>query len=457
MVGSSFPYTQFLPEFGQARAVQIDIDPTMIGMRYPIEVNLVGDAARDAAGAAPAAAPQGGPRRGARTSRTASRAGGRSWTRGRTVDADPINPHAPVRTSCRPRLPDDAIVTADSGSAANWCARHLRLRGAMRGSLSGTLATMGPGVPYAHRRQVRLPGPARDRLVGDGAMQMNGLAELITIAQVLATGGRPAPGRRRAAQRRPQPGHLGAARHGGRPQVRGRRRRCPTSPYAGLRPLDRLQRRRASTGPRRSGRPGTQALAAEPAGRASRSDHRPRGAAAAAAHHLRPGEGAAYALRARRRATAAAIDPAGRQGQGQEFLRSGHATIVRIGLVRADSSPRCRPAPRRRMLRNFRPAASSGRCPAHRGVRRWSIGRRDLPRALRGSFGNKWMWSPVVLAPLVAAAGVAGVLSQRGGAHRAAGARRRCMPPTVLIGDCTPPARGPQQARRLLGGDATTS
>jgi len=80
------------------------------------------------------------------------------------------------------RLPGNAIVVSDSGSAANWYARHLRFHGEIRGSLSGTLATMGPGVPYAIGAKWAHPDRPVIALVGDGAMQMNGLAELITIA-----------------------------------------------------------------------------------------------------------------------------------------------------------------------------------------------------------------------------------------------------------------------------------
>ena len=84
--------------------------------------------------------------------------------------------------SCPSRLPDNAIVAADSGSAANWYARHLRFTGGVRGSLSGTLATMGPGVPYVIGAKWAHPDRPAIALVGDGAMQMNGMAELITVA-----------------------------------------------------------------------------------------------------------------------------------------------------------------------------------------------------------------------------------------------------------------------------------
>jgi pyruvate dehydrogenase (quinone) len=96
------------------------------------------------------------------------------------VEADPLNPMR-IFSEASPRLPADSIVVADSGSAANWYARQLRFRGDMRGSLSGTLATMGPGVPYAIGAKFGHPDRPVVVFEGDGAMQMNGLAELITI------------------------------------------------------------------------------------------------------------------------------------------------------------------------------------------------------------------------------------------------------------------------------------
>jgi pyruvate dehydrogenase (quinone) len=180
-IGSSFPYSQFLPEFGTARGVQIDIDPHMIGMRYPYEVNLVGDARATLERLIPLI--EGGR--------------GREWydtvcdnvTRWRDVmerraglDADPINPEYVAR-ALDPLLPDNAIVTSDSGSTANWYARHLTMRPGMRGSLSGTLATMGCAVPYVIGAKFAHPDRPAIALVGDGAMQMNGMAELITAAK----------------------------------------------------------------------------------------------------------------------------------------------------------------------------------------------------------------------------------------------------------------------------------
>jgi pyruvate dehydrogenase (quinone) len=178
-VGSSFPYTQFMPEFDQARAVQIDLDPAMIGMRYPYEVNLVGDAVTILRALLPLLV-----RKNDRSWRESIESDVARWWETMAmeagVDADPINPMR-LFSELSPRLPDDAIVTADSGSVANWYSRQLRFRGTMRGSLSGNLATMGPGVPYGIGAKFGCPNRPVIVFAGDGAMQMNGLAELITI------------------------------------------------------------------------------------------------------------------------------------------------------------------------------------------------------------------------------------------------------------------------------------
>ncbi|MFF3909896.1 thiamine pyrophosphate-requiring protein [Streptomyces sp. NPDC001848] len=180
-IGSSFPYTQFMPDFGKARAVQIDIDPHMIGMRYPYEVNLVGDARATLQRLVP----------------LLDKDRGREWfdtvcanvsrwhevmQKRAELSADPINPEYVAR-ALDPMLPHNAIITSDSGSVANWYARHLTMRPGMRGSLSGTLATMGSGVPYAIGAKFAHPDRPVIALVGDGAMQMNGLAEMITAAK----------------------------------------------------------------------------------------------------------------------------------------------------------------------------------------------------------------------------------------------------------------------------------
>ncbi|AYN38519.1 thiamine pyrophosphate-requiring protein [Streptomyces dangxiongensis] len=181
-IGSSFPYTQFMPDFGKARGVQIDIDPHMIGMRYPYEVNLVGDARATLRRLIPLLDTD----RGGREWRDTVCANVRRWhetmERRAAQSADPVNPEYVAR-ALDPLLPDNAILTSDSGSVANWYARHITMRPGMRGSLSGTLATMGPGVPYAIGAKFAHPDRPVFALVGDGAMQMNGLAEMITAAK----------------------------------------------------------------------------------------------------------------------------------------------------------------------------------------------------------------------------------------------------------------------------------
>jgi pyruvate dehydrogenase (quinone) len=180
-VGSNFPYTQFLPEFGQARAIQIDRSGKWIGMRYPYELNLVGDAKATLQALIPLLQ-----RNEDRSWRESIESDVARWweisERRALIDADPVNPMR-IFHELSQRLPDDAIVAADSGSAANWYARQLKFRGNMRGSLSGTLATMGPGVPYVIGAKWAHPDRPAIALVGDGAMQMNGMSELVTIAR----------------------------------------------------------------------------------------------------------------------------------------------------------------------------------------------------------------------------------------------------------------------------------
>ena len=179
-VGSNFPYTQFMPELDQARAVQIDKSGKWIGMRYPYEINLVGDARATLQALIPLLH-----RKTDRSWREDIEGNVADWwdtaERRALTDADPVNPMRIVHELSL-RLPDNAMVSSDSGSAANWYARHLRMRGSARGTLSGTLATMGPGVPYAIGAKWAHPDRPAIALVGDGAMQMNGMAELITIA-----------------------------------------------------------------------------------------------------------------------------------------------------------------------------------------------------------------------------------------------------------------------------------
>ncbi|MET8943596.1 thiamine pyrophosphate-requiring protein [Streptomyces sp. NPDC004542] len=185
-IGSSFPYTQFMPEFGKARAVQIDIDPHMVGMRYPYEVNLVGDAKATLQRLIPLLEADRGGRPTDREWFDTVTANVRRWhetmERRAHLSADPINPEYVAR-ALDPLLPENSIITSDSGSVANWYARHITMRPGMRGSLSGTLATMGAGVPYAIGAKFAHPDRPVFALVGDGAMQMNGLAEVITAAK----------------------------------------------------------------------------------------------------------------------------------------------------------------------------------------------------------------------------------------------------------------------------------
>jgi pyruvate dehydrogenase (quinone) len=181
MVGSSFPYSEFLPAEGQAKGVQIDIDGRMVGIRYPMDAHLVGDSRETLRALLPRLK-----RKENRSWRTTIEHGIEDWWRlmeeRAMEDADPVNPQR-VFWELSERLPDNAIVSADSGSAANWFARDLKLRKGMMASLSGTLATMGPGVPYAIAAKFAHPDRPAVALVGDGAFQMNGMNEMITIGK----------------------------------------------------------------------------------------------------------------------------------------------------------------------------------------------------------------------------------------------------------------------------------
>ncbi|QPF93956.1 thiamine pyrophosphate-requiring protein [Bradyrhizobium commune] len=181
MVGSGFPYSEFLPKEGSARGVQIEIDASMMSIRFPMEVGLVGDAAETLRALLPRLKPK---------------ADG-AWRKGieddvakwwETLDdrahqpAAPINPQL-VAWELSSRLPERAIITSDSGSCANWFARDLKIRRGMTASLSGGLASMGAAVPYALAAKYAHPDRPVIALVGDGAMQMNNMAELITAAK----------------------------------------------------------------------------------------------------------------------------------------------------------------------------------------------------------------------------------------------------------------------------------
>jgi pyruvate dehydrogenase (quinone) len=179
MIGTSFPYSEWLPKQGQCRAVEIDIDGRMIGVRYPIDANLVGDSRETLKELIPLLR-----RKEDRSWRESIEKEVAEWWHvldDRAHDsADPMNPQL-VAHELSSRLPDGVILTADSGSSTNWWAQHLRLRKGMRASLSGNLATMGPGTPYAIGAKFAYPQLPVIAFVGDGAFQMNGMAEMITV------------------------------------------------------------------------------------------------------------------------------------------------------------------------------------------------------------------------------------------------------------------------------------
>lgn len=181
MIGTSFPYSEFLPKEGQARGVQIDISPKILSSRYPMEVNLLGDCRLTLR-----AILQMLKRKENRKWRDTIEDNVKEWwaiMEARAMhDADPINPQR-IFWEVSSRLPDDCILTCDSGSSANWYARDIKIRRGMRCSLSGGLATMCPGVPYAIAAKYAFPQRHVIAFVGDGAMQMLGNDGLVTISR----------------------------------------------------------------------------------------------------------------------------------------------------------------------------------------------------------------------------------------------------------------------------------
>ena len=181
MIGTGFPWAEFLPKDGSVPAVQIDIDPAMLGLRYPCDVNLHGDTRSTLAALLPLLTKKHD------TSWRDKIAGWNdSWAetvRDRAMaGANPVNPQR-IFTELSPRLPDDAIITSDSGSCANWFARDLKIKRGMLCSLSGGLASMGAAVPYAIGAKFAHPARPVIATVGDGAMQMNNMAEMLTVAK----------------------------------------------------------------------------------------------------------------------------------------------------------------------------------------------------------------------------------------------------------------------------------
>lgn len=181
MIGSAFPYTEFLPREGQARGVQIDIAAKNLAIRYPMEVGLVGDARETLRALLPLIdkRPRG-------EWRDEIERGAREWkvevSAKASAEAPPLNPQLPV-LELNSRLPDDCIITSDSSSVVVWVARTLELRRGMKFSLSGTLATMGSALPYALAAKLAYPDRVVIATSGDGGMQMSGNAGLIDVAK----------------------------------------------------------------------------------------------------------------------------------------------------------------------------------------------------------------------------------------------------------------------------------
>jgi pyruvate dehydrogenase (quinone) len=170
MVGTSFPYIEFLPKPGQARGIQIELDPTRIGLRYPVEVGLVGDSRRTLQALIPMLQ-----RHDDRTFLETAQKGMADWwalmeERGTRPDV-PMKPQV-IAWELGKRLRDDAIVCSDSGTIATWWARQIRVKRGQMYSLSGTLASMANGLPYAMAAQVAYPGRQVVLFVGDGGFSM---------------------------------------------------------------------------------------------------------------------------------------------------------------------------------------------------------------------------------------------------------------------------------------------
>jgi pyruvate dehydrogenase (quinone) len=181
MVGSAFPYSEFLPKPGNAHGVQIDIDGANVSLRYPMEYSLIGDSKQTLAALLPLLNQNTntGWREGIEKNVT------KWWEtlKDRAMEpADPINPQR-IFHELSPRLPDDVIMTGDSGSVANWYARDIKIRRGMKGSLSGGLASLGAATPYAVAAKMAFPGRPVIGFIGDGAMQMNGLNVMITVGK----------------------------------------------------------------------------------------------------------------------------------------------------------------------------------------------------------------------------------------------------------------------------------
>ena len=189
MIGSSFPYSEFLPKEGQAKGVQIDIDGKMLGIRYPMDINLQGDSRESLRALLPLLQ-----KKEDRSWREKIESKIEDWWKVMDArahnSADPINPQY-IFWELSKRLPDNCIISADSGSTASWFARDLKIRRGMKASLSGNLATMCPGMPYTIAAKFAYPDRVPIGLIGDGAMQMLGINGLITVAKYWKTWSNP--------------------------------------------------------------------------------------------------------------------------------------------------------------------------------------------------------------------------------------------------------------------------
>lgn len=181
MVGTTFPYGEFLPKEGQAKCVQIDLDPTMLSLRYPADVALTGDAAVTLKALLPLLLQKA--RGGWREQIEKNVAG--MWKeeeRKAHIAAKPLNPER-FFWDLTSRLPDNAVFTVDTGMSATFFARAVKVRRGMKTAISGILATMGPAVSFALASKFAFPDRPAIAFVGDGAMQMLGMNGLITAAK----------------------------------------------------------------------------------------------------------------------------------------------------------------------------------------------------------------------------------------------------------------------------------
>jgi pyruvate dehydrogenase (quinone) len=180
MIGTNFPYAQFLPKEGAARAVQIDINAGRLGIRYPTEVSLQGSARDTLAALLPLLTQKTDTTLREHVAHQKHEDARVNAARAEVTGKGGINPEK-LFLELNRQLPDNCILAADAGTSTNYCARTLEMRSGMKWSLSGGLATMGSAVPYAIAAKFAFPDRPAIAITGDGAMQMNGMNELITV------------------------------------------------------------------------------------------------------------------------------------------------------------------------------------------------------------------------------------------------------------------------------------